>query len=154
MKTTLSLIEELTANIPFANKINPTISATSVGWHIDHSLMVINQIIGAVQASDSKEYKWSFNIKRLVVFTTGKIPRGKAKAPKSVMPELTFDEKDIKTKMEKAYYKLGKLNELPANHFFVHPFFGHLNVKATKKMIALHTDHHLAIIKDIIASTN
>ena len=154
MKSTSNLINELATNIPFAEKINASISSSSVGWHIDHSLMVINQIVGAVKASDPKEYQWSFNMKRLVVFTTGKIPRGKAKAPKSVIPENAFDENDVRTKMEKALYKLGKLDELPANHFFIHPFFGHLNVKNTKKMIALHTDHHLAIIKDIIATTN
>lgn len=152
MKSTSQLINELAAAIPDAAKINPSISASSVGWHIDHSLMVINQIIGAVQASNPAEYKWSFNMRRLVVFTRGKIPRGKAKAPKSVIPENAFDETDVRAKMEKALHKLEKLNELPSNHFFVHPFFGHLNVKATKKMIALHTDHHLAIIKDIIAS--
>jgi hypothetical protein len=152
MKSTNYLLHELAAAITDAAKINSSISAVSVGWHIDHSLMVINQIIGAVQASNPVEYKWSFNMKRLVVFTTGKIPRGKAKAPKLVIPESAFDENDIRSKMEKAFYKLGKLNELSSNHFFIHPFFGHLNVKATKKMIALHTDHHLAIIKDIIAS--
>ncbi len=154
MKSTINLINELASNIPFANKINSSISSSSVGWHIDHSLMVINQIIGAVQASDPTGYQWSFNMKRLVVFTTGKIPRGKARAPKSVIPENTFDENDVRSKMEKAIHQLEKLNELPANHFFIHPFFGHLNVKNTKKMIALHTDHHLAIIKDIIALTN
>ncbi len=153
MKSTNNLLQELAANIPFANQTNPAISASSVGWHIDHSLMVINQIIGAVQASNPAEYKWSFNMKRLVVFTTGKIPRGKAKAPKAVIPENAFDENDVREKMEKANQRLSKLNELPANHFFIHPFFGHLNVTNTKKMIALHTDHHLAIIKDIIASS-
>jgi hypothetical protein len=154
MKSTSILLNELAANIPLANKINPSISASSVGWHIDHSLLVINQIIGAVKASDPNEYKWNFSIKRFVVFATGKIPRGKAKAPKSVIPENAFDENDVRVKMEKANHQLEKLNGLQANHFFIHPIFGHLNVKATKKMIALHTDHHLAIIKDIIASYN
>jgi hypothetical protein len=153
MKSTSQLLNELASNIPFANKIDPSISASSVGWHIDHNVMVINQIAGAVKASDPKAYQWSFNMKRLVVFTTGKIPRGKAKAPKSVIPENAFDENDVREKMEKANQQLAMLNELPSNHFFIHPFFGHLNVKNTKKMIALHTDHHLAIIKDIVASS-
>jgi hypothetical protein len=152
MKSTNYLLNELATAIPDAAKINPSISASSVGWHIDHSLMVINQIIGAVQSSNPAEYKWSFNMKRLVVFTNGKIPRGKAKAPKSVIPESAFDENDIRLKMEKAFQKLDKLNALTPDHFFIHPFFGHLDVKATKKMLALHTAHHLAIIKDIIAS--
>lgn len=154
MKSISQLLNELALNIQYANTINPSISASSVGWHIDHSLMVINQITGTVKASDASAYQWSFNMKRLVVFTTGKIPRGKAKAPKSVIPENTFDEKDVLGKMEKASQNVAMLNELSAKHFFVHPFFGHLNVKATKKMIALHTNHHLAIIKDIIASMN
>ncbi|TXT30947.1 MAG: hypothetical protein FD136_1594 [Chitinophagaceae bacterium] len=150
MKHTIELIKELDTCIANAEKVNPAVSSSSVGWHIDHCLMVINQIIGAVNASNPQEYKWSFNFKRLVVFTTGKIPRGKAKAPATVVPTSAFDEVDVRLKMEKSLQKLTILNQLPANHFFVHPFFGHLNVKGTKKMLALHTKHHLEIINDII----
>ena len=150
MKHTIELIKELDNCIANAEKVNPAVSSSSVGWHIDHCFMVINQIIGAVNASNPQEYKWSFNFKRLVVFTTGKIPRGKAKAPATVVPTAAFDEADVRLKMEKSLQKLALLNQLPANHFFVHPIFGHLNVKATKKMLALHTKHHLEIIEDII----
>jgi len=150
MKHTIALIKELDTCIADAGKVNSSVSSSSVGWHIDHSLMVINQIIGAVNASNPQDYKWSFNFKRLVIFTMGKIPRGKAKAPATVIPSNAFDESDVRLKMEKSLQNLALLNQLPGNHFFVHPIFGHLNVKATKKMLALHTKHHLEIINDII----
>ncbi len=150
MKHTVALIKELSTCIPFAEKVNLAVSAASVGWHIDHSVLVINQIIHAVNTSNPQEYKWSFNFKRWIVFTTGSIPRGKAKAPSTVIPTSAFDESTVNIKIEESLQKLALLNQLPINHFFKHPIFGNLNVKATKKMLALHTKHHLAIINDII----
>ena len=31
--------------------------------------------------TESKDYKWKFKLSRILIFTLGKIPRGKAKAP-------------------------------------------------------------------------
>ena len=86
MKSLPHILSELEDKLPFSDRVNPVISATSVGWHIDHSLLVINQIIKNVGLSDPKEYEWKFNMKKLIVFTLNKIPRGKARAPKAVIP--------------------------------------------------------------------
>jgi len=42
------------------------------------------------------------------------------------------------------------LDSLKPGNFVIHPMFGHLNLKATKKMLKLHTRHHIDIINDII----
>lgn len=68
-------------------KFNPEISGSPVGWHIEHSLLAVNNIITALQNSDPENYIWKFNPTRVLVMTLNKIPRGKAKAPKSVQPE-------------------------------------------------------------------
>jgi hypothetical protein len=46
--------------------------------------------------------------------------------------------------------KIKELTGLHPNSFFVHPFFGKLNLKATIKMLEIHTKHHIYIINDII----
>jgi hypothetical protein len=144
------LINQLENSIPLSSKVNPAISAGNVGWHIDHSILVINQILGALEASDPNDYEWNFNFKRAVVFFMNKIPRGKAKAPKSVLPADSFQEEIVRAHMIIAKQKIEQLNHLASNAFFVHPFFGKLNVKGTRKMLLLHTQHHLSIINDII----
>ena len=146
------LITQLENSIPFSSQANPAISAGNVGWHIDHSILVINQILGALEASDPKDYEWKFNVKRTVVFFMNKIPRGKAKAPKSVLPAEHFQEETVRANMTIARYKIEQLSHLPPDAFFVHPYFGKLNVKATRKMLLLHTAHHLQIIKDVTGS--
>ncbi len=154
MKPLPNILSELEEMLSFSDRLNPQISATSVGWHIDHSLMVINQIITNVSLSDPNEYQWKFNKLRFIVFTLNKIPRGKAKAPKAVMPLESFDAALVKENFLVAKENIETLKQLQKNKFFVHPFFGKLNVKHSLKMIKLHTNHHLHIINDIISSTN
>ena len=144
------LLDELELKIPFQQTFNSTVSASNAGWHIDHSILVINQIITAVQQSDHREYEWKLNVKRLIVFTLGRIPRGKAKAPKSVIPENSFSEENIRGNLETARKKIRQLNELHPDQFFLHPYFGKLNIRSTRRMLDLHTEHHLQIINDII----
>ena len=42
-------------------KVNNRVSASSVGWHIEHSLLVIIEIIEALKQSDNTAYKWKFS---------------------------------------------------------------------------------------------
>lgn len=154
MKQLTQLLDQLAIYLPDANQLNTKISTSSVGWHIDHSLIVINQIIQTVSLSDPKEYEWKFNSKRLIVFTLNKIPRGKAKAPKAVIPMDEFNPDSVREKFIMARENIELLKELHPNKFFMHPFFGKLNVKHTFKMIQLHSNHHLHIIKDIILSVD
>ena len=43
--------------IPFFEKKNLKVSAVNVGWHLDHSLKVINSASDALKQSDPKNYK-------------------------------------------------------------------------------------------------
>jgi len=144
------LIETLKAYIPKASLVDETISASSIGWHIDHSLLVITQIIKAMEASDPAEYQFQFNVKRMLAFTLNRFPRGAAKAPKAVKPIDTFDASKTLLAFDALQDRLKVLDELQPNQFFLHPFFGKLNQKAAIKMLSIHTDHHLRIIKDIL----
>ncbi len=144
------LVLELESFVPYAEKINPSVSEANVGWHIDHSLLVINQIVKAMDMSDPEAYQYHFNFKRWIAFTLKKFPRGVAKAPKQVRPVEVFDADKISETIKHTNNSLAVFTTLQPNQFFVHPFFGKLNQKAALKMLTIHTAHHLAIIKDII----
>jgi hypothetical protein len=144
------LLSQLEATIPMQREWNSDTSAGSVGWHIEHSLLTIHRIVDAVKKSNPKDYRWSFSFPRMMVFSTNKIPKGRAKAPSSVQPKDDFDEESLKEHLKLVRDKLKELSLLDKNHFFEHPFFKHLNLKPTQKFFVIHTAHHLKIIHAIL----
>ena len=150
MKKLTALVSDLETKIPHSEKINMAVSKTTVGWHIQHSLLVALNIIQAVEKSNPAEYKYKFSFSKFLVYTLNKIPRGKAKAPERVMPREVFNTDDLKKDIELLKNRINVLNSLQPGNFFVHPYFGNLNLKDTVKMLKLHTKHHINIINDII----
>jgi hypothetical protein len=145
-----NLIDELEQHILFLDKTNAVVSKASLGWHIEHSLKVVTQIIDAVEKSDPNTYKWRFNLIGTLVLSFNKIPRGKGKAPKTVLPEGNITSDTLQHHVEKTRFMMNKIENLHPNHYFKHPYFGDMNLKPTKKFLGIHTNHHLKIIKDII----
>jgi hypothetical protein len=145
-----NILLQLESHIPNLEKTNSKISSSSIGWQIDHCLLVINGIISQLEVSNPSEYRPKFNLPKFIVFTTGKIPRGKARAPKIVMPVDVATANELKSKIELAKTNILKLSSFPTNAHFKHPFFNDLNTKQTGKFLAIHTKHHLKIIEDIL----
>jgi hypothetical protein len=143
-------IAEMQAFLPQYLTENIAVSKATIGWHILHNLNVINGVYAATAASDPSQYHWKFSFARLIVFLTGKIPRGKAKSPKQVQPAENFTEADILAALEKAKQNAANFDSLKAGAFFKHPFFGALTLPKTKKFLAIHTNHHLEIMRDIL----
>ncbi|GAC1419093.1 MAG: hypothetical protein NVS9B7_18270 [Flavisolibacter sp.] len=150
MKTLSDLIEELEKKIPDAGKTKYAISSSSVGWHVQHSLLVINVIIEAVKRSDPTLFKPRFHFLRNLIFIIGRIPRGKIKAPVSVQPLGEFDPLKIKSDFTTTKANVLQLGKLPKNSFFKHPYFQDLNVRQTFIFLKIHTQHHLHILNDIL----
>jgi hypothetical protein len=149
MSNLKTLVNQLESHIVDFEKTNVAISQSSVGWHIDHSLMVINGIIVQLKKSNPEQYKWRLNWNRIFIQSINKIPRGKAKAPKVVQPLEPSTADLLISKLEIAKNSLLDLETLNANSYFTHPYFGDLNLKKTIWFLNLHTNHHLKIIKDI-----
>lgn len=150
MKELVSLISILESHIPQSGKINATVSSSPVGWHLSHSALVINQVIEGLKKSNPAEYKWKFSWPRIYVYTMGKIPRGRGKAPKSVQPTGNISADTLRNNLSLARFKLDELKILHPHNYIVHPYFGKLNVKSTLKFLYIHTKHHLEIIEDIV----
>ena len=150
MNRLTALVNELETKIRHSEKMNHAVSKSSVGWHIQHSLLVASQIITAVEKSNPADYRPKFSMPKFIVYALNKIPRGKAKAPESVMPKETFNIDELNKDFQLLKARLAVLNTLQPNNYFKHPYFGNLNLKATVKMLKLHTKHHINIINDII----
>jgi hypothetical protein len=137
--------------VPDAEKNNPAVSSVPAGWHIAHALMVIIKITEALAHSDPERYAWKFNLPRVLAFTLNRFPRGRARAPESVKPDMSRTT-DFEALFVQAGHAIEKLKNLHPDQHFVHPVFGMLNKKNTFIMLDIHTRHHLAIIQDIVSS--
>jgi hypothetical protein len=142
-------LDELYNYVEQEYQVNTAVSSVNVGWHIEHSSLVIIKIVESISKSDLKKYKWKFNIKRSFVFFLEKFPRGKAKAPEIVKPKEN-EKADFPKLLIQTKEALQKLKQTDPNQYFRHPIFGDLNKKNTFIMLDIHTRHHLAIVKDII----
>ncbi|MES2891273.1 MAG: hypothetical protein V4725_04650 [Bacteroidota bacterium] len=150
MEKFLRLLNEMEEAIPLAEKLSEKVSKSSIGWHIQHNLLVISVIIDALKRSDPSLYKWTFSLPRLLVYTFGSIPRGRSKAPKVVQPVTDWKIDQLKQEMRAIKERYKELDALAPNAFFKHPYFGHVKLKPARRFLAIHTEHHLKIIREII----
>lgn len=143
-------LEELELHIKTGDVLNKKVSKVGSYWHIDHTLRVISGIPQALKDSNPASFKPHFNFTKLIIMTLNKIPRGKGRAPKHVLPQEHITQKELLEKIEISKNGLNSLATLNSNHHFNHPLFGHLNLKESQKFLGIHTDHHLKIIRDIL----
>lgn len=146
LETYLIEIENKIANQEISNAV---VSKANVGWHIEHILLTIDKIIESLNKSEPANYKSSFNFTRLLVFTMNKLPRGRVKATKAVIPE-EYNEKSLREHLYSTKLKVEELKIIDSNKYFNHPVFGNLKLNKTIKFLDIHTKHHLDIINDIL----
>lgn len=96
-------------------------------------------------------YRKDINIHRLFIFPTGTIPRGRGKAPKPVVSKTEIRIEALEEQLHTARTSIEAIQQLPANSHFKHVVFGRLNREKSEKFLSIHTEHHLKIIRDILA---
>lgn len=143
-------LEEMEQYIKNKDQLDPKVSKAPVGWHLAHSLKVIHSILDAINTSDPEKYQKKFSWMKEIVYFTGRIPRGKARAPRVAIPKENISEEELKSQIVSAKKKIPGIIELPKNAFFEHPYFGHIKRDETTKFLVIHTGHHLKIIRDIL----
>ena len=145
-----NLLSDLEAQIANYSKLNQAVSEGNVGWHITHSCLVIDSVCGAVLKSDPTKFIKKFSIKAFFVLLFNAIPRGKAKAPSFTIPSQELSPASILQSIQASRKCIEALAKAGKNQYFTHPIFGDLNTAVTFKFLAVHTNHHLKIIKDIL----
>lgn len=146
-------LKEMEKMIPFLGSTDPEVSKVPVSWHLAHNLKVIHSILTGLKQSDPAYYRKKFSWKKEMVYLTGKIPRGKARAPKTVLPEEDLSPEELKLQISDARKEISEISALPKNAYFKHPFFGDISRDATPRFLVIHTEHHLKIMRDILTGS-
>ena len=154
MKKIFAQLEEIENLKPFSHKNAPEISEASIGWHLEHSLLVISRILEGLPASHPEKYQPKFSWAKFMVMTSGYIPRKKGKAPKFTIPTSENFLENIDNYLNSVRENLQMIKNLPSQSYIEHPYFGHLDVKQTLKFLKIHTQHHLKIARDILAKSH
>ena len=143
----VSALEQHITNHHLANL---KISKGAIGWHIDHSLKVINNVSLALKRSDPETYKNNFTFLGKLFFALGFFPRGKAKAPQLVRPPEIILKTDLLSQLDLGKTNINAISNADKNAYFKHPLFGHINSTRVYRFLAMHTHHHIKIINDIM----
>ena len=129
-------------------------SAWTPSEHLDHSIKVSASIINRLLQLDAPRGDRGISTVGRIVLALGRIPRGKGKAPERLRGARTTAA-DLHAGIEKLD---GKIALLTAEHLVSarggvvpHPRFGDLAPAAALRFVAIHNDHHLRIIDDILA---
>ena len=150
MKKILTQLDEIENLKSFSTKSKPSVSDASVGWHLEHSLLVIKSILEGLQKSDPQKYQSQNKLSKFLVLLTGYIPRKGGKAPKFTIPNNEAYEENVTKYLETVKNSLSQVNEMAPNSFIQHPYFGHLNRNTSIKFLYIHTNHHLKIVRGIL----
>lgn len=143
-------LQEMESYFPYLDALDPKVSKVHVGWHLAHSLKVINGVCDSLKISSPQSFRSQFNLKREIVFALGSFPRGKAKAPKMVIPEGEVKLEDLLINLNRAKKNISEYDSLNKNNYFNHPYFNQLNKIQAKRLLEVHTKHHLKIIREIL----
>ena len=143
-------LQKIKSLLPKIDKENLQVSRASVGWHLEHLLLIINGSLKGLTMTNPQDYKPKFSIKKFVFLNFGMIPRGKINAPKQFIPLETPTKENIEKLLNLAKERLEAVKSLSSKSYITHPFLGDLDKKTTLKFLSLHTNHHLKIIDDIL----
>lgn len=144
-----SFLKELASSIADRDVKSESVSSASIGWQIEHSLLVLNAVTDVLKSSNPKEFEKKFNLAKFYIFTLGRIPRGKGRSPKSVRPKTEATKEQLQSLISTAQENALILSELDTDKFFKHPIFGNLQLRDSIRFLELHTEHHLKIVRDI-----
>lgn len=119
---------------------------------LHHSLLALEGIGAAVARSTPGAGGSSSHHPILgLIMLTGWIPRGKGRSPAAVEPAAAVDETALRSLTTKARSALAQARAADPAAWWEHPIFGLLRRDRALRFAAIHTHHHLKIVRDILA---
>jgi hypothetical protein len=142
-------IQDLRRAVPDAARRAAPVSAWSVGMHVHHCCLAMTAIGRALIASTPPPPPSRASLLARVIFATGRIPRGRGRAPEAVVPEQDAPPPTLAALLDESERVLAEAGSVDPAAWFKHFVFGPLDRDKTIRFIRMHNHHHLRIIADI-----
>jgi len=134
----------------------PRVSGWSVAQQIDHLLKVLSGALGRLQAP-GEPLAAGINWTGRLLLGVGRLPRGVAQAPRATAglersgAELRSAADEVRERL--AEVRAGGAVLVDRRPRVRHPYFGGLSALQAIRFLAVHTDHHLRIVREILRAT-
>lgn len=134
---------------------NPQISAWCIAQQLDHLLKVASSIVRRINQPGVEPLKNGVTFLGRMVLTSGWIPRGRGKAPERLVgticsaAEIEAALVQLETMMDAIDVDAARSSRAAT---VPHPKFGGLTPSQALRFAAIHTDHHLKIVAEILAT--
>ena len=114
------------------------------------SLDACEQYLPNLEARNPAVSQWSVREQMHHALLSGRIPRGRAQAPKQVRPSAEASREELEGLLARARQLLTAAEASDPKAWFEHFVFGVMYRDAAIKLLHIQTRHHLAIIADIL----
>ena len=157
----LERLEALTGHGPETwGRHDPAVSGWSVGRQVEHTLKSIVRMLAAVRdIRDGKPAAPDGSPRAIgrVLLAAGRIPRGRAESPEAVVPDEAPDVATSQALLAKAQALRAELapgiDEVDTWAGTIpHPMLGPFTAAHWVRFVRVHTDHHLAIVDEILTA--
>ncbi|MEA2491245.1 MAG: hypothetical protein QOH21_3037 [Acidobacteriota bacterium] len=129
------------------------VSAWTPSEHLDHLIRVCTSIVELLLDPAARPLSRKINVIGRVILHAGRIPRGRAAAPKQFIAERTATAQLLASldALEMAIARI-PIADIPkrTDATVKHPRFGGLTPSQALRFVAIHNDHHLRIIADML----
>ncbi|MEK7793667.1 MAG: DinB family protein [Candidatus Hydrogenedentota bacterium] len=150
-------VAEVLNSEKYFNVKNEKVSKWSCGDQAGHIVLAAQMMRGGLQANiDNPELNVDGqpNEQGKAVMAGGDFPRGVAQAPEAIRPEGKTRDEFIKllASEKKAWNDLEKMSDklVALKSRSPHPAFGPLSCSDWVRFVAIHSAHHLALVRDIL----
>ncbi len=145
-------LEDLRTSVASAALRAPAVSEWSIGMHVHHCCLAMVGFCQSLIASTPPTPRSRFSLVRAVVFSSGRIPRGRGRSPDAGLPRQDVSPVELWTLLDQSERILTEVHDLDPKTWCRHVAFGVLDRDKTLRFILIHNRHHLRIISDIVAA--
>jgi len=143
-------LERLRTAVANADLRAPGVSGWSVGMHVHHCCLATVGICRFLAASEPPPPRSRFSMLRSFVLLSGRIPRGRGKAPDRSVPRDDVSRAELMGFIDECERMLAVAKQLDRCTWFEHFAFGIRDRNKAVRFIDIHNRHHLRIIGDIV----
>ncbi len=145
-------LEDLRTSVASVALGAPAVSEWSIGMHVHHCCLAMIKICQSLVASTPPTPRSRFSFRTTLVFSSGRIPRGRGRSPDAVLPRQDISPAELSTLLDECERILTEAGDLDPKTWFRHFAFGVLDRNKTLRFIRIHNRHHPRIISDIAAA--